>query len=138
MNRVKHAAAVVVYALALSLVACAPGIDGVTQALANTASTVAVGYKTLHTVDVAVQGKLREQAKTDPHSAALAMTAYLERYDIARKALDGAAAAIEIVVAAEPGIAKGIAGDKKPADYIADLVSVGLAVTSALAKLGGL
>lgn len=132
MSRLRSLAAVLVLALS----ACAPGIDGLNQALANTASVIAVGYKTLRKVDVAVQDKIREQNKTDPRAAALALTAYLERYEVARKTLDAGAALVEVTLAAEPLIAKGLAKNKRPADYIADLIAVGLTVTAALSKLG--
>lgn len=136
MRAAKYVGAWLICALALALAGCATGSNGVRQGIINAEGTVTMAYKALGQADQVVQMKIRAQAKTDPSSAALALQAHLERYNAARKAIDAANDAIGIVIKALPAIDKGLAGDKKPADYLADLASVSLAVTKALADLG--
>ncbi len=122
--------------LCLAAAGCAPGINGMNQAITNTASVITIGYQTLGKVDAAVQMKIREQAKSDFNSASLALAEHLKRYEVAHKALDNAAAVVQIAVASVPMVKDGLSKNKNPASYIADLASVALAVTSALAQMG--
>lgn len=120
----------------LFMSACAPGVDGMRQAITNTAVTVAAGYKTLGQVDAQVQTRIRVQAKGDPRAADAALTEHLKRYDIAAKALDAASAAIQTANEAIPLVERGKAKDKNAAGWIADLIAVGLRVAAALKDLG--
>ena len=140
MRRIIHGAAwVIAYltvTLALAMAGCASAGDVMRQAVADTAITVAVGYRTLGTVDKSVQEKIQALAPTDPHKADEALTAHLAKYKVARKVLDAAAALVETANATIPLIDKGLAKEKSPASWVADLIAVGLTVTSALATLG--
>ncbi len=136
MKTLKFVLAWTVCATALLLVGCAPGVDGMRQAVANTAVTVAAGYRTLGTIDEQVQARIRVQLKSDPKAASIALDEHLARRDIARKALDAGAALVETANAAIPLVERGIAKDKSAGAWIADLVSVGLTVAAALQKMG--
>ena len=120
----------------LTWAGCAPGVDGMRQAITNTAVTVAAGYKTLGAVDLQVQTRIRLQAKSDPKAATAALDEHIRRYDIAAKALDAAAAAVSTANAAVPLVEKGAAKEKNAGAWIADLIAVGLRVAAALKDLG--
>ncbi len=138
MRRVEFAAKWFVCWLALMMVGCAPGVDGMRQAITNCAVTVAAGYKTLGEVDSRVQSRIRIQANTDAAGARVAFEAHTKRYDIAAKALDAATAAVGTANAAIPLVERGLTKDKNAAGWIADLIAVGLRVTAALTQLGAL
>lgn len=122
--------------LALALAGCAPGADGMRQAVTNTATVVATGYRTLGQVDAQVQARIRVQAKADAKAAQAALDEHLKRYDIAAKALDAASALVETANQSVPLVERGIAKDKDAAAWIADLIAVGLRVTASLNELG--
>jgi hypothetical protein len=130
------AAAWFVCALALCMVACAPGVNGFRQAVAETATIVASGYKTLGATDAQVQARIRLQAKSDPEAAQAALDEHLRRYAIAAKALDAGVVAVEAANASAPLVARGIAKSGDIAAWIADLVAVGLSVAAALKDVG--
>lgn len=136
MRRLEYALKWMVCALALSLVACASAGNAMRQAVADTAVTVAAGYRSLGVVDKVAQDRIRVVAKTDPATADEQLTAHLKRYDVARKALDAAAAAVVSANAAIPLVDKGVAKEKSPAAWIADLVALGLTVMQSLQQLG--
>jgi hypothetical protein len=135
---VRYGAAWLICALALAMVACAPGVDGMRQSIANTAVAVAAGYKTLGEVDGQVQARIRIQAKVDPKAADAALAEHLKRYDIAARALDAATDAVGVANASVPLVERGLAKDKNAAAWIADLIAVGLRVAAALKELGAL
>lgn len=122
--------------LALALVGCAPGVDGMRQTITNTATVVAAGYRTLGEVDAQVQTRIRAQAKLDKAGAQAALDSHLKRYDIAARALDAAAALVETANLSVPLVERGKAGDKDAAAWIADLIAVALRVSQALKELG--
>lgn len=136
MRAVRFAAAWLICWTALAMVACAPGVSGFRQSVAETATVVASGYKALGVADAQVQARIRVQAKSDPVFARVALDEHLKRYNIAAKALDAGVVAVEAANASAPLVERGIAKDKDVAAWVADLVTVGLAVAAALKDIG--
>ena len=136
MRILKRYGAWLLCAAALAMVGCANPGNAMRQAVASAAVTVAAGYRTLGIVDKTQQDKVRSLAKSDPRQADAMLTTHLQRYDVARKALDAAAALVVTANAAVPLVDKGTAGERSVAAWVADLVAVALAVTKALAALG--
>lgn len=136
MSAVRLAGAWLVCWVALCMVACAPGVNGFRQSIAETATVIASGYKTLGVADTQVQARIRVQANRDPAGASAALNEHLKRYDIAKKALDAGVVAVEAANASAPLVERGIAKSKDVAAWVADLVAVGLAVAAALKDVG--
>lgn len=136
MKRAEFAVKWAICWLALAMVGCAPGVDGMRQSLTNTATIVASGYRTLGEVDGQVQARIRIQAKVDARAAQAALDEHLRRYAIAAKALDAAALVVETADASIPLVERGLAKDKNAAGWIADLIAAGLRVGAALKELG--
>jgi len=113
------------------MVGCANPGNAMRQAVASAAVTVAAGYRTLGIVDKTQQDKVRSLAKSDPRQADAMLTTHLQRYDAARKALDVGAALVVTANAAVPLVDKG-ASPRPAADWIADLVRVGITIAQAL------
>ncbi len=138
MRPIKFAAAWLICAAALLLVGCAPGINGMRQTIANTATIIASGYKALGQVDAQAQARVRVTAQTDARQAGMLLAEHLKRYDITSKALDGATVVVEAANASLPLVERGVAGSKDAGAWIADLVAAGVKVAAALKEAGAL
>ena len=109
----------VLLALAAS---CAPGLDGVRQAVATaaqaqvTAGRLLVTWDRQHQVDIAKAGIAAGQ----PESARAELAAYRARRDVAERALAYAATATEAVAAMIPLVERGL---KQPSELDALLVT---------------
>lgn len=122
--------------LALAMVGCAPGVDGLKQSISKTSIIVAGGYRARGVYDVKRQIEIRESAISDAKAAASKLAAHLNLNDMATKALNDGADAIDGATKFVKLYDQGAAKSKDIPLWIANLAAAALSVSTALHDMG--
>lgn len=136
MKTIEFALKWCVCALALSLIGCASGADGLKQGISNTSRIVASGYRALGVYDVKRQGEIRANAKNDAKAGAAQLATHLKNFDVATQALNSAADTLDAAIRFEKLYEQGAAKSKEVPMWIANLAAAALSVSNALHTMG--
>jgi hypothetical protein len=115
----------------LSISGCGGTMSTFYKSVGAASTLVATGYRLLDQQDAQTQTAIVAQAKTDPVAAQAALTAYLVKYDLARKALTAASATVQDANNAAPVLELATSGQStsittwvlKLATLVADVIA---------------
>lgn len=126
----------VIFIAFVSMCACGATMSTYYKTVGTASVLVATGYRLLDAKDAETQTAIVTQAKTDPIAAKSALTAYLVKYNLARKSLTAASALVQDANNAAPVIELASNQSTQVLDWVTKLGILAADVVQSLQPLG--